>query len=66
MPRLYLACGKQDFLNSANRDFAEFLKGHDVDFCYHEGAGEHNFVYWNRHLEPGIRWMLGQDSTKNL
>ena len=58
MPRLYLACGEQDFLRNANRDFVDFLKGHEVDFCYHEGEGEHNFTYWNRHLEPGIRWML--------
>ena len=61
MPRLYLACGEQDFLKSVNRDFVEFLKGHEVDFCYHEGEGEHNFVYWNRHLEPGIRWLLKED-----
>lgn len=61
MPRLYLACGEQDFLKGANRDFVEFLKGREVDFCYHEGEGEHNFVYWNRHLEPGIRWLLKED-----
>lgn len=29
-----------------------------VEHCYIEGSGEHNFEYWNRHLEPGIRWLL--------
>lgn len=58
MPRLYLACGEQDFLNQTNRSFVDFLKDHKIDFCYHEGEGEHNFAYWNKHLEPGIRWLL--------
>lgn len=61
MPRFYLACGEQDFLRDANRDFVDFLKGHKVDFCYGEGEGDHNFAYWNRHLEPGIRWLLKAD-----
>lgn len=58
IPRLYLACGEQDFLNRPNREFVDFLKGSRVEFSYLEGEGEHNFIYWNRHLEPGIRWML--------
>lgn len=58
MPRFYLACGEQDFLIDTNRSFVNFLKGHEIDFCYNEGEGDHNFSYWSRHLEPGIRWML--------
>lgn len=58
IPSLYLACGEQDFLNAANREFAGFLKGHKVEFCYHEGEGDHNFGYWNQHLESGIRWLI--------
>lgn len=58
-PKFYLACGEQDFLLQSNRRFEGFLKEHGVDHCYTEGPGEHNFEYWNRHLEPGIRWLLG-------
>lgn len=59
MPKFYLACGQQDFLLQSNRRFEGFLKEHEVEYCYTEGSGEHNFEYWNRHLEPGIRWLLG-------
>ncbi|MDE5589860.1 MAG: acetylesterase [Acetatifactor sp.] len=59
MPKFYLACGEQDFLLQSNRRFEGFLKEHGVEYCYTEGSGEHNFEYWNRHLEPGIRWLLG-------
>ena len=60
LPRFYLACGEQDFLLQPNRDFAAFLQAYGVDFCYFEGPGEHNFDYWNKHLEPGIQWILNK------
>lgn len=59
MPRFYMACGEQDFLLERNRRFAEFLKARQVEHSYTEGPGNHDFGYWNRHLEPGIRWLLG-------
>lgn len=60
VPKLYLACGEQDFLLQENRNFVEFLSGYPVDFEYQEGTGGHDFRYWNQHLEPGIRWLLEQ------
>lgn len=58
LPDLYLACGEQDFLLQSNRKFEEFLKERGVEHCYTEGPGGHDFSYWNRHLEPGIRRLL--------
>ena len=61
MPRFYLACGEQDFLLAKNRRFMEFLKEQKVEHSYTEGPGGHDFGYWNKHLEPGIRWLLGME-----
>lgn len=58
IPRLYLACGEQDFLLQHNRSFVEFLSGHPVEFEYREGTGGHDFRYWSPQLEQGIRWLL--------
>lgn len=58
VPRFYVACGEQDFLLQPNRQFVEFLKERGIEHCYHEGSGEHNFEYWNRHIEPGIQWLI--------
>lgn len=60
MPRFYLACGEQDFLLEHNRRFVAFLEGQKVEHSYTEGPGNHDFGYWSRHLEPGIRWLLGR------
>lgn len=65
LPRFYVACGEQDFLLQANRQFVEFLKEHGVEHCYHEGLGEHNFEYWNRHILPGIQWFLEGKGAKS-
>lgn len=65
LPRFYVACGEQDFLLHANRQFVEFLKEHGIEHCYHEGPGEHNFEYWNRHIGPGIQWFLKEKGAKS-
>lgn len=58
LPKFYVACGEQDFLVQANRQFETFLKENGVTYSYQEGPGEHNFEYWNRHIGPGVEWLL--------
>lgn len=57
-PKFYVACGEQDFLVNPNRRFKAFLEEQGIEHCYQEGPGEHNFEYWNRHIGPGICWVL--------
>lgn len=58
LPELYLAVGTEDFLYGHNQDFKQFLEEKQVLFEYHEGEGTHDFVFWNRYLEPAIQWLL--------
>jgi len=59
IPRLYLACGTEDALVRANRQFRDFLKAEGADFAYDEGPGRHNWTFWNSYLPRGLAWALG-------
>lgn len=58
IPGIYMACGTEDFLLNANRNFHEFLQAQQVEHVYHESSGCHNFEFWNRYLEPAVKWLL--------
>lgn len=58
LPRLFMACGTEDFLIENNRAFRDFLLQAGVAVSYHEAPGVHNFAFWNQWIEPGIQWAL--------
>jgi len=60
---IYMACGTEDFLLQTNRDFVDFLKDHNVDVCYKEESGSHDWAFWNKYLEPSIKWALQQEEN---
>lgn len=57
LPGLYLCCGKDDFLLPQNRRFRDFLAERKVDFTYVEDAGDHDWAYWDRHIEHVLDWL---------
>ncbi|PDO10142.1 MAG: acetylesterase [Candidatus Reconcilbacillus cellulovorans] len=59
LPRIYMACGTEDFLLDVNRRFRDFLMKENVEFVYEEGPGEHSWDFWNKTLKSGLRWALG-------
>lgn len=58
IPALYLAIGTEDFLYKNNQAFRAFLDEEAVPYVYKESPGLHDFDFWSRELEPGIRWLL--------
>lgn len=58
-PRVYMACGSEDFLLEKNREMKKELEALGVQLDYMETPGTHDWVFWNKHLEPAIRWALG-------
>lgn len=58
LPGIFMACGTEDFLLTENRNFDAFLTDRGVAHEYHESEGEHNWDFWNRYVEPGIKWLL--------
>lgn len=51
LPKIYLACGTEDFLLEANRRLHEVMKEAGVDVTYEEGPGGHEWDFWNRHIK---------------
>jgi putative tributyrin esterase len=56
-PRIYMACGTEDFLLKENRDFHGFLESRGIRHEYREGPGQHDFEFWDRHIGAAMEWM---------
>lgn len=57
IPNIYLACGEEDFLLEANRDFRDYLQDLGIDFTYEEGPGGHDWDFWNRYIYKVLEWL---------
>lgn len=59
IPRIYSACGTEDTLVTANREFRDFLESQGADYIYEEGPGAHNWTFWNKYINRGLGCILG-------
>ncbi|MGM9974756.1 MAG: alpha/beta hydrolase [Clostridiaceae bacterium] len=57
LPKIYMACGTEDFLLDKNRDYHNFLLANNVEHTYVEGPGDHNWSFWNEYIDKGIDWI---------
>lgn len=62
-PKLYIACGKQDFLYDANVKFRDKLisLGADVTWDETEEHG-HEWRFWDLELEKALKWLPRTDA----
>lgn len=58
IPRLFMACGTEDFLLDQNRQFYQFLERERVPVKYMEDSGVHDWSFWNKMIDPAIQWAL--------
>lgn len=58
-PKLYLACGTEDFLIGMNRAFAADARALHLDLTYEEWGGIHDWFFWDRALARGMAVMTG-------
>ena len=57
VPRLYQACGTEDFLYADNLSFRDFARGLGVDLTYEEGPGSHTWLFWDTYIQRAMAWM---------
>lgn len=57
VPKMYLCCGTEDGLVTANRDFRDFLNENGVDLTYVEGSGKHDWVFWDTYIKKVLDWL---------
>lgn len=56
-PGIYMACGQDDFLLDANRDFAEFLNDNGVRVTFEVGPGNHEWDFWDTYIKKAMDWL---------
>jgi S-formylglutathione hydrolase FrmB len=56
-PKVYIACGTEDYLLRANQVFADFLKANGVDVTYEEGPGMHDWDFWDTYIQKVLAWL---------
>lgn len=54
LPALRIDCGTEDFLLDANRSFHGHLTQLGIDHEYEEFPGEHNWAYWDEHVQRAL------------
>ena len=57
-PRLYQACGTEDFLYADNIRFRDYVRKLPLDLTYEEGPGEHKWSYWDKMIQNVLAWMI--------
>lgn len=53
-PRLYQACGTEDFLYRDNLTFKSKITPMGFDFRYEEGHGDHNWKFWDEYIKHAL------------
>lgn len=56
-PDLYICCGTEDGLLSASRDTKALLEENGFDVTYSESSGCHSWEFWDREIQPILKWM---------
>lgn len=56
IPKIYMACGTEDFLLESNQDFSKHLTSIGVPHRYIESPGEHEWKFWDEHIEKALDW----------
>ena len=59
-PKMYMACGAEDFLIESNRDLHKHLTDIGYEHYYVEGHGTHSWEYWQEHITKSLDWVDGK------
>ena len=57
VPRIYMACGRQDDLMKANEDFRDFLQANGVDVVWDEDDHGHDWDFWDSQIRKVLDWL---------
>ena len=62
-PKIFMACGTEDFLYKENIVMKEFFEKQNAKFKYIEGPGVHDWHFWIPSSEEGIKYLLGGEEN---
>ena len=58
LPKLYLWCGTEDFLITANRQYRDLLEELEIAHIYKESEGDHSWPWWDLYIQDGLKCIL--------
>ncbi len=58
IPRLFVACGSEDFLFQQNCDFHEYLVSIGYPHEWWVKPGIHDFDFWNQSMQASMDWLM--------
>lgn len=53
-PKMYIACGKRDFLFNENIRLKEALDANHIDFTFEQAAADHEWGFWDVAIQRGL------------
>lgn len=56
-PKIYFACGSEDFWLHANQEFVRWLDNQDIDFKFVKDSGNHDWLFWNKYIKKVLNWL---------
>lgn len=59
-PRIYHACGSEDFMRESAhemRDFFQGIDGNPFDYLYEEAPGAHTWAFWDEHIQHFLDYL---------
>jgi S-formylglutathione hydrolase FrmB len=64
IPALRIDCGTEDFLLEENREFHRHLESLKIPHEYQEFPGDHNWAYWDLHVQESVAFHARQLKLK--
>jgi len=56
LPKVYMACGTEDWLLPGNRIYKALFEKSGFDLTYVEAPGDHNWDFWDTHIREAIEF----------
>ena len=56
-PKLFMACGTEDFLYKQNLQMKKHLEGLKLDLKYAERPGDHEWGFWDAEIQNVLNWL---------
>ena len=56
LPRLYSACGTEDFLYQRFADFKSYAQEINLDATFEEGPGKHEWRFWDTYIQKALEF----------
>ena len=58
LPKMYMWCGTEDSLITANRDYHTTLDTLGIEHLYEESEGNHSWKWWDLHIQDALKYLL--------